>query len=51
MASEKAAFELEDARLQRLQAQSEKCTILAPDDGMVVYANDTEQSRRSASPQ
>ncbi len=51
MASEKAAFELEDARLQRLQTQSEKCTIVAPDDGMVVYANDTEQSRRSASPQ
>jgi HlyD family secretion protein len=46
MASEKAAFELEQARLERLQSQLKNCIITAPDDGMVVYANDTEQSRR-----
>ncbi|MEX2111867.1 MAG: HlyD family efflux transporter periplasmic adaptor subunit, partial [Pirellulales bacterium] len=46
MASEKAAFELEQARLERLQSQLQNCVINAPADGMVVYANDTEQSRR-----
>jgi RND family efflux transporter MFP subunit len=46
MASEKAAFELEQARLERLQGQLQNCVIIAPDDGMAVYANDTEQSRR-----
>lgn len=45
-ASEKAAFELEEARLQRLQTQLDKCTIVAPDDGMVVYANDQLQGGR-----
>ncbi len=39
MASEKAAFELEQARLERLEVQLEKCVITAPADGMVVYAN------------
>ncbi len=48
MASEKAAFELEEARLERLQSQFDNCTILAPEDGMVVYANN-ERSRRSES--
>ncbi len=41
--SEKAGFELEKARLSRLQAQLTKCVIYAPQAGMVVYAN--EQSR------
>ncbi len=47
MASEKAAFELEQARLERLQTQLEKCVIAAPDDGMVVYANDSGGRRES----
>ena len=49
MASERAAFDLEQARLERLQEQLDKCVILAPDDGMVVYANDSEASRRGNS--
>jgi len=49
MASERAAFELEQARLERLQEQLDKCVILAPDNGMVVYANDSEASRRGNS--
>jgi RND family efflux transporter MFP subunit len=38
--SERAAFELEEARLKRLQAQLQKCVILAPQSGMAVYANE-----------
>lgn len=38
--SETAAFELEDLRLKRLEAQLVQCTIVAPQDGMVVYANE-----------
>jgi len=46
MRSEKAAFELEEARLERLKQQLEKCTIVAPDNGMVIYANDQSMSGR-----
>lgn len=45
MASEKAAFELEQDRLKKLEVELEKCVILAPADGMVVYHK--QQSRRS----
>jgi len=38
--SERAAFELEEARLKRLQAQLQKCVIRAPQSGMAVYANE-----------
>jgi HlyD family secretion protein len=41
MRSEEAAFALETARLKRLQTQLEKCTVIAPHSGMVVYANET----------
>src|SRR5262249_29539821 len=41
MRSETAAFELEEARLKRLQAMLLNCTITAPQDGMVVYANES----------
>lgn len=41
--SEQAAFNLEEAKLKRLETQLENCTIVAPHDGMVVYAN--ERSR------
>ncbi|MGQ9574145.1 MAG: efflux RND transporter periplasmic adaptor subunit [Thermoguttaceae bacterium] len=47
--SDKAAFDLEEARLKRLEAQLQKCTIRAPKSGMVVYAN--EQSRMRFGPQ
>ena len=38
--SEKAACDLEEQRLKRFQTQLEKCIILAPQDGMVIYANE-----------
>ncbi len=41
MRSEEAAFDLESARLKRLQTQLEKCTVIAPHSGMVVYANES----------
>ena len=46
MESEEAAFNLEDGKLKKLETQLENCTIVAPQDGMVVYAN--EQARRSS---
>jgi len=45
MRSDKTAFELEEARLKRLNAQLASCLIKAPRDGMVVYANETGHSR------
>lgn len=38
--SEQAAFELEEGRLKRLEKQLKSCIIHAPQDGMVVYANE-----------
>lgn len=43
--SDKAAFELEEARLKRFEAQLEKCIIKAPKSGMVVYANEQGRGR------
>jgi multidrug efflux pump subunit AcrA (membrane-fusion protein) len=40
MESEKAAFALEQSRLERLEKQLDNCVIIAPQDGMVVYANE-----------
>ncbi len=40
--SETASFALEESRLKRLEAQMLKCVIMAPADGMVVYANETD---------
>lgn len=40
MNSEIAAFTKESNQLKRLQEQLADCTITAPQDGMVVYAND-----------
>jgi HlyD family secretion protein len=45
MASDEEAFKLEEARLERYETQLKNCTIRAPDDGMVVYANDQLQGR------
>jgi len=50
MAAEKAAFALEEDRLNRLETQLAKCTVVAPDDGMVVYANE-QQDRRGGGTQ
>jgi HlyD family secretion protein len=38
--SERASFSLEESKLKRLEAQREFCSIKAPQDGMVVYANE-----------
>jgi multidrug resistance efflux pump len=40
-----ANLALEEAKLKRLESQLKNCVIIAPQSGMVVYAN--EQSRRS----
>ena len=47
--SETAALELERQRLERLKTQRDKCLIYAPQDGMVIYANDSSSSRGSSS--
>ena len=47
MRSEQAAWELEVSNLKKLEGQKAKCTIKAPQPGMVIYAN--ENSRRSSS--
>jgi multidrug efflux pump subunit AcrA (membrane-fusion protein) len=44
-AASKAAAELEKFKLEELQVQLEKCVIKAPQDGMVVYANQREGRR------
>ena len=47
--SEDAAFKLEEDRKERLESQLKFCLVIAPQSGMVVYANN--MSRRSATPQ
>lgn len=37
--SERAALELENIKLERLEGELKKCTIIAPQDGLVIYAN------------
>jgi multidrug resistance efflux pump len=51
MRSNQAAYELENGRLDRLNLQLEKCTVTAPQDGMVVYANETSGRGRFGSQQ
>src|SRR6185369_1108518 len=46
-ASELAACNLEKDRLDKLKTQLQKCVILAPGEGMVVYANEEQNRRRS----
>lgn len=43
--ADEAAFDLEQVRLERLKKQMENCVIKAPQNGMVVYANDGGRSR------
>ena len=40
MRSDAAAFALEETRLRRFEAQLANCKMVAPQSGMVVYAND-----------
>jgi len=49
MKSDEAAYQKEVAKLERLQKQLEGCTIRAPQDGMVVWANDISGGRRGES--
>ncbi|HEX7379639.1 MAG TPA: HlyD family efflux transporter periplasmic adaptor subunit [Pirellulales bacterium] len=49
MKSDEAAYKKETQTLDRLQTQLKECTIFAPQDGMVVYANDMSGSRRGDS--
>ena len=43
--SEKAALDLERLKLERLEGELEKCTIKAPQDGLVIYANSRSRDR------
>lgn len=45
--SEIAALELEKAKLERLTSQLAKCTVTAPKDGLVIYANDRNRDRET----
>lgn len=45
--SEQASLELEKAKLDRLTAQLEQCTIVAPKDGLVIYANGRNRDREA----
>ncbi len=49
--SQQASFSLEESRLKRLEAQVLKCVIMAPADGMAVYANATDHHGMSQEPQ
>lgn len=51
MRSNQAAYDLENGRLDRMNVQLEKCTVTAPQDGMVVYANDSGGRSRFGSQQ
>lgn len=43
MMAKKAATELEKSKLDRLTEQLKRCVIIAPQDGMVIYANDSNR--------
>jgi len=47
LASEKAALELEQIKLERLEGELLKCTIKAPQDGLVIYANSRSRDRET----
>lgn len=48
MRSEQASCELEHTRLERLLTQLDQCKIVAPADGMVIYANEFSSGRGSS---
>ena len=45
--SERAALELEQIKLDRLEGELLKCTIKAPQDGLVIYANSRSRDRET----
>ncbi len=45
--SERAALELEKIKLERLESELLKCTIKAPQDGLVIYANTRSRDRET----
>jgi len=47
LSSEKAALELEQIKLERLEGELLKCTIKAPQDGLVIYANSRSRDRET----
>lgn len=47
LASQEAAFQLESTRLRRLEKMVANCTLRAPRDGLVVYANQSNSWGRS----
>jgi len=49
MLSDRAALLLEETKLGRLETQLTKCEIRAPQEGMVVYANERSSSSRGSS--
>ncbi len=44
---EKASLDLEMAKLERLSSQLEQCTIIAPKNGLVIYANGRNRDRET----
>lgn len=48
--AKRLTHDVEKERLDRLQNQIEACTLRAPQDGEVVYANMSSSSRRSSEP-
>lgn len=49
--SDTGAYDLEVAKLKRLENNLKKCEIIAPQDGMVVYANDLSGGGRGGGQQ
>jgi HlyD family secretion protein len=49
--AKKATFALEDSKEKKLEKQIAACKILAPADGLVVYANDPNRAFGSSQPQ
>jgi multidrug efflux pump subunit AcrA (membrane-fusion protein) len=49
LAASKAACDLEKGKLERLEEQVKRCTIHAPQDGMVIYGNDRSGGFRGGS--
>ena len=47
--TQEASFKLEDQRLKRLRRNIANCTVRAPGDGIVVYANQADWWGRSRS--
>lgn len=49
--AKKSTFEIETQKLEKLKKQILRCVLLAPNDGLVVYANDNNMFRGNSAPQ